>query len=114
MAIYKDDRGVEPGTYPEQHQLVARAGFEPGVTALKSSALTTRPSCLHPEGTQEEEKWVGEDLEDAAGRRSLLRGRIVTVGVMWITTVAVVQVVSLDGLEPLLRIAISMMCATSV
>ena len=26
-----DDRGVEPGTYPEQHQLVARAGFEPGI-----------------------------------------------------------------------------------
>ena len=30
LAIYKDDRGVEPGTYPEQHQLVVRAGFEPG------------------------------------------------------------------------------------
>ena len=30
LAIYKDDRGVEPGTYPEQHQVVARAGFEPG------------------------------------------------------------------------------------
>ena len=30
MAIYKDDRGVESGTYPEQHQLVARVGFEPG------------------------------------------------------------------------------------
>ena len=25
LAIYKDDRGVEPDTYPEQHQLVARA-----------------------------------------------------------------------------------------
>ena len=30
LAIYKDDRGVEPGTYPEQHQLVVRVGFEPG------------------------------------------------------------------------------------
>lgn len=30
LAIYKDGRGVEPGTNPEQHQLVARAGFEPG------------------------------------------------------------------------------------
>ena len=30
LAIYKDDRGVEPGTYPEQHQVVAKAGFEPG------------------------------------------------------------------------------------
>ena len=29
LAIYKDDWGVEPGTYPEPHQLVARAGFEP-------------------------------------------------------------------------------------
>ena len=28
LAIYKDEQGVEPGTYPEQHQLVARAGFE--------------------------------------------------------------------------------------
>ena len=30
LDIYKDDRGVEPGTYPEQHQLVARVEFEPG------------------------------------------------------------------------------------
>ena len=29
LAIYRDDRGVEPGTHPEQHQLVARTGFEP-------------------------------------------------------------------------------------
>ena len=29
LAIHKDDRGVEPSFYPEQHQLVARAGFEP-------------------------------------------------------------------------------------
>ena len=33
LAIYKDDRGVEQGTYPEQHQLVARAEFEPGSPA---------------------------------------------------------------------------------
>ena len=29
LAIYKDDRGVEPGTNPEHHQLVVRAVFEP-------------------------------------------------------------------------------------
>ena len=34
-----DDQGVEPGTDPEQHQLVPRVGFEPGMTALKSSTL---------------------------------------------------------------------------
>ena len=26
LAIYKDDRGAEPGTYPEQLQLVVRTG----------------------------------------------------------------------------------------
>ena len=30
LAIYRDDQEVEPGTYPEQHQLVARAGFKSG------------------------------------------------------------------------------------
>ena len=35
----RNDQGVEPGSYPEQHQLVARAGFECRVTTLKSSAL---------------------------------------------------------------------------
>ena len=41
LAIYKDDRGVEQGTYPEQHQLVARAGFEPG--SLNHSAILSSP-----------------------------------------------------------------------
>ena len=36
LAIYKDDQEVEPGTCQGQHQLVTRAGFEPGVTALQS------------------------------------------------------------------------------
>ena len=30
LAIYKDDLGVESGTYSEQHPLVTKAGFEPG------------------------------------------------------------------------------------
>lgn len=30
VAIYKDDREVEPGTYPKQHQIVIRAGIKPG------------------------------------------------------------------------------------
>ena len=30
---------LNKGDYPEQHQLVARVGFEPGMTALKSSDL---------------------------------------------------------------------------
>ena len=36
------------------------------------------------------------------------------MGVMYVTTVAVVQLMSLDGGEPSLRIAIGMMCATTV
>ena len=45
VAIYRDDREVEPGTYPEQDQIVIRAGIKTGSLHRNSAPYTTRPSC---------------------------------------------------------------------
>jgi len=45
--MHKHGRGIELGSTEKQFQLVARAGFEPGATELKSRALN-HPAMLPP------------------------------------------------------------------